>query len=114
MLCISGKDVLPMLREELASELDVAHGIAELLRELQVTEEAVSRAANFVRARRDARGEPSDRKGAEYVIEALLRPIITAHVAGTLGLQAGADWRHYIYSSHYHTSDEPKSAWRKR
>jgi hypothetical protein len=103
-----------MLHRESPSGLDMALAVAELVRGLQVTEEQVSDAAKFVRARRDARGEPPNRKGPEYVVEALLRPIIAEHAAGILGLQAREDWRQYIYSSHYHTSDELEPAWRKR
>jgi len=89
----------------------VAH--LEHLCPIRATEAAITEAKKFLRARRDLRNEPSDRKGYEYVVEILLRQEITEYAEDILRVPARESHRQ-IYSSHFHTtSDEPK-LWRTR
>ncbi len=79
----------------------------------QATEEEIEEAKKFVRARRDLRNEPLDRKGYEYVVESLLRPRITEYAERALCIPSSHSHRR-IYSSHFHTTSDVPSVWRSR
>jgi hypothetical protein len=89
----------------------VAH--LEHVSRVRATESAIAEAKTFLRARRDLRNEPSDRKGHEYIVEILMRPRITEYAEEVLGIPREDSHRH-IYSSHFHTTRDEPSLWRAR
>src|SRR5206468_4903529 len=93
--------------------LVVARAVSELLAAFRVAPEALVEAKEFVRRRRVARRKALDAKGYEYVVERLLRPIITMNAAQQLGLPDGTDVRQHVYSSHYHTTDDDDRTYKR-
>ncbi len=93
--------------------LAFTRSLVEHLSQVRATEKTIEEAKTFVRARRDLRNEPSDRKGYEYVVERLLRPTITKCAENALRI-IRSDSHRRIYSSHFHTTSDEPSDWRSR
>jgi len=93
--------------------LTLAEGLADFLSKFPPDERTLKEAMTFVRKRRDERGEPLGRKGHEYVVERLLRPVVTGWVATQLGL-SDTEVALRVNSSHFHTCDDDKwpNSWR--
>ena len=94
--------------------IDVARHLFARLEGFQPTPDAVKRAKRRVRAQRRRRREPPGKKGHEYIVEALLRPVITRLAARMLGLKSRDELPCRIYSSHFHTTDDREEIWRQR
>ena len=89
--------------------LRLAQKLAEAILAVPTTTTAVEEARERLRLRRDARGEPQDRKGPEYVIENLVRPRLEDFLSLTYKVPSD-HIRFWVGSSHYHSGNDTHSA----
>src|SRR5262245_57670607 len=96
-----------------ATPVEIAQDLCERLSRFRPGQQALIRAKRRLRHQRQRRRQSAGKKGHEYVVEALLRPIITRLAARMLRLRSRHEIPCRIYSSHFHTTGETEDVWRQ-
>ena len=90
------------------SSLALAQRLADHLFHFPLPPQAVPNAMKALEIRRTKRREQARKNNAyEYVVECLLRPVITAWTVDALGIRP-EDGPRLVNSSHYHSTDDPR------
>ena len=93
--------------DEVMSATALAQRLADRLAHLRFQPDQIVKAKAVLRNRRDRRGDRPGLEGHEYVVETLLRPVVTGWAVSALDIPS-LDLPARVNSSHYHTSDDPR------